>query len=764
MALAKHAFGAPRRSGVRQLTWLCTVAVFSAPICTAGLLAADADQPAAQADKADDKAKEPIAAEKPVGRAQAATPGKGYLIRVNLPITEGTDLRVRRAVTQLLGTLDPNGPRPVLVIELWPGQVEGGAGSDFFRASSLAKFLSRDLRDLASRVKTVAYIPKTIKGHAVLVAMACEEIVMAPDAEIGDAGIDEAVISPFVRSGYKEVADSRSTIPVAIALGMLDRNLKVLKVTTEVGTEYVLEDDLEKVKKDRTVLNLEELKPRPLLVDGRRARQELGFVSYLVEDRAGLAQALKLSPDSLQDNPALAGGWKPVQVNLRRPITLTTVNRVQKQIEDSIRTGDVNLVILQIDSDGGSYDLSLRLAAFLAQLDSSQVRTVAYIPERARSDAALIALACDQIVAGPEAKIGGEGAGTLRPGDIPLAVRSLRDALKGERARNWSVPAAMIDPELKVYRFTQKSTGLVAYMCDEELAQQADPNAWTKGELITAPSGPLQISGRKAEEMGLVWKLIDSPEQLKEVYNLDHDLAPLSPGWADFLIDALTSEGARMVLLIMLFVGVYLELHTPGVGVGGFVALLAAILYFWSQHLQGNPVMLEILLFLAGLLCLAIEIFVIPGMAIFGLGGGLLIIASLVLASQTFVIPTNNYQLSKLRDSMLVLGGAAVGSVLAAAALRRFLPHAPVFNRMMLTPPSGDELEALAVRESLIDLAHLIGQQGVATTRLVPSGKARFGDQQVDVIADGEAIDRGTSVTVIDVSGSRVVVRAARDA
>jgi membrane-bound serine protease (ClpP class) len=214
----------------------------------------------------------------------------------------------------------------------------------------------------------------------------------------------------------------------------------------------------------------------------------------------------------------------------------------------------------------------------------------------------------------------------------------------------------------------------------------------------------------------------------------------------------------------MLFVGVYLELHTPGVGVGGFVALLAAILYFWSQHLQGNPVMLEILLFLAGLLCLAIEIFVIPGMAIFGLGGGLLIIASLVLASQTFVIPTNNYQLSKLRDSMLVLGGAAVGSVLAAAALRRFLPHAPVFNRMMLTPPSGDELEALAVRESLVDLAHLLGQQGVANTRLVPSGKARFGDQLVDVIADGEAIDRGTPVVVIDVSGSRVVVRAARDA
>ena len=63
----------------------------------------------------------------------------------------------------------------------------------------------------------------------------------------------------------------------------------------------------------------------------------------------------------------------------------------------------------------------------------------------------------------------------------------------------------------------------------KKLAQQADPKAWTQGELMTGASGPLQVSGRKAEEMGLVWKLIDSPEQLKEVYNLDHDLAPFRP-------------------------------------------------------------------------------------------------------------------------------------------------------------------------------------------------------------------------------------------
>ncbi len=544
---------------------------------------------------------------------------------------------------------------------------------------------------------------------------------------------------------------------------MLDRNLKVLKVTTEVGTEYVLDDQLDDLKKRRVVQQVEELKPRPLLVDGRRARQELGFVSYLAEDRADVARALKISADSLQDNPSLAGGWRPVQVDLKRPITSTTVNRVQKLIEDQIRSNDVNLVVLFIDSEGGSYDNALRLVNFLTELDSSQVRTVAYVPRIARGDAALIALACDQLVVGPKAKIGGEGADALKPDDRTMDVTVLRKALKKSKSRSWSLPAAMIDPELKVYRYTNPTTNATGYFCKEELEAQRDPGAWRQGELITSGNGPLQLSGQRAEQLGLAWKVVDSFEQFKQAYGLERNPAMVEPGWVDFLIDALTSEGARMFLLIMIFVGVYLEVHSPGVGIGGFVAMLSALLYFWAQHLQGNPVALQLLLFFAGILCVALEIFVLPGFAIFGLGGGLMVIASLILASQTFVIPANEYQLEKLRNTLLVLGGAAVGSVIAAAVMRRFLPSVPVFNRMMLAPPSSEEMEVISQREALADFQHLLGATGIATTRLVLSGKARIGDQLVDVMADGEAIDRGTPITVVEVTGSRVVVRAVRD-
>jgi membrane-bound serine protease (ClpP class) len=158
-----------------------------------------------------------------------------------------------------------------------------------------------------------------------------------------------------------------------------------------------------------------------------------------------------------------------------------------------------------------------------------------------------------------------------------------------------------------------------------------------------------------------------------------------------------------------------------------------------------------------------IEVFVLPGigMGIFALGGGLMVIVSLVLASQTFIVPHSNYELRQMTNSLLVVGGAVVGTVAAIAGLRRWLPHAPVFNRMLLEPPSPEEVEYLEERESLVNFEHLLGRTGTAVTRLAPSGKAQFDDELVDVITAGEFVDRDSPVVVIEVRGNRVVVAGA---
>ena len=48
-----------------------------------------------------------------------------------------------------------------------------------------------------------------------------------------------------MRSGYREIANRRRTIPGEVALGMLDKNVEVLKVETEVSPEFVLRSELD---------------------------------------------------------------------------------------------------------------------------------------------------------------------------------------------------------------------------------------------------------------------------------------------------------------------------------------------------------------------------------------------------------------------------------------------------------------------------------------------------------------------------------------
>jgi membrane-bound ClpP family serine protease len=224
------------------------------------------------------------------------------------------------------------------------------------------------------------------------------------------------------------------------------------------------------------------------------------------------------------------------------------------------------------------------------------------------------------------------------------------------------------------------------------------------------------------------------------------------------LIEALADPRWAAVLLFVACFALMTEAMSPGIGVPGFVAALCFSLFFWSQFLQGTAGWLEVTLFLLGASCLALEIFVLPGFGVFGLGGAALVIASVVLASQTFVIPETSEELAQLPQSLgqLFLGG--MGLVAALVIMRRILPRTRVYKRLVLAPPEGDELADRENRESLVQLIHLVGKRGVTLTRLVPAGKVRFGDEVVNVLSRAGMIEAGADVLVVEVTGNRVIV------
>lgn len=683
--------------------------------------------------------------------ADAAPPRRaGRLVRVSAPISDSVEKRARRTITKFLEQARRAGQQPLIVLEILPGQ------NDFGKALDLARFLNSDA---LAGARTVAYAPGNLTGHSLLLALACDGIVLGPESQIGNAGADEPQITPDMRSVYAEMAGSRKTVPVDLALGLLDPALEVLAVETELSREFVLAQRLEEVKNQRAVQSTKVIirAGEPGLFTAPQAR-ELGIVSLLADDRTALARALGLSREAMEEDPSLGEGWRTVRLALKGELAPGVVRRLMRTLDEEFRRRDVNLVVVDIDSRGGSLTDSLTLANYLAELDPTRRRTVAYVATEARGEAALVALACDHIVMQSGAVLGGVGDFPLS--DEETSAAAVTAAQIAERkGRNKALAQAIASPDAKVFRYTRTTDGLVEFFTVEDAAQQANPDQWRQGPPVGEPGERLQLAADKALDYGVARHVVNDFAEFKQQYNLERDPVLAQPSWVDNLAEALNTFAGSLTLLTLAFVALYIEMHTPGIGIAGLTALLCFLLYFWSNFFGGNADWLEVLMFLAGAACLTVELFILPGFGLFGLAGGALMLGSLVLASQSFFLPHNAYQLHQLRNSMVTVGGAILATGCAAYLLRRVLFSTPLFGHVVLEPPRGAERQEIAERESLGRHEHLVGQQGTVVTPLRPAGKIRVGDEVVDVVADGEIIDVGGTVEVVSARGNHVVVR-----
>ena len=89
-----------------------------------------------------------------------------------------------------------------------------------------------------------------------------------------------------------------------------------------------------------------------------------------------------------------------------------------------------------------------------------------------------------------------------------------------------------------------------------------------------------------------------------------------------------------------------------------------------------------------------------------------------------------------------------------ALILARFLPKTTLFHQLVSQTASGvTSVAALEAQQNA-----RIGQTGVAISPLCPGGKARFGDELLDVITRGEMVEKGRPVKIIGHSGPNAVV------
>lgn len=246
-----------------------------------------------------------------------------------------------------------------------------------------------------------------------------------------------------------------------------------------------------------------------------------------------------------------------------------------------------------------------------------------------------------------------------------------------------------------------------------------------------------------------------------------HDVKPLG-------MEAFAQWVQRFSLLLIVFgiAGAYAEMQAPGFGVPGVISLLAFGLFFFGNYAAGNLAGYELaVLLVIGLILIGIEIFVLPGTVIPGVVGAVLVLASIAMAMVDRVNFEYTWKGLPGADTWgAVLGNAAstmvmglVGAVVLILLVMRFLPESKAGSWMILKEaiPSGASIPSDGSdgeRESVEERRSYIGLTGEATTDLRPAGKGRFGDLYLDIISDGEFIDRGTKLKVVKHEGSRVVV------
>ena len=171
--------------------------------------------------------------------------------------------------------------------------------------------IAGQLRDLGF-AHTVAYVPKEALSGAAIVALGCDDIIMAPTALIGDAGpifLDEG--SLFKHAPEKIVSDLAQKVrglaaakirPPALAEAMVDKSLQVLRVKNkQTGKESCMskrEIDAEANPGQwETVAGIPESgNDRFLELNGRRA-MELGLVQGLAASREDFKERYKLSAE-----------------------------------------------------------------------------------------------------------------------------------------------------------------------------------------------------------------------------------------------------------------------------------------------------------------------------------------------------------------------------------------------------------------------------------------------------------------------------------
>lgn len=701
---------------------------------------------------------------------------EGLFVTVPNPITTEAVTRIKK---QIQSRLDPQNPRAkpeVIVFDFNPGD-KPAATADYGECYNLAEFITK----LRATVTTVAFIHEKVSGHTVLPVLACKELVMSQTGQLGPV-VTETVpaLNQNKQDAYRETLEAFNKQGLlAVVQKMFDPGVKLVKgVNRQNGAvQFANAADEADLKQ------LAGAQPVKGVVDGQlatypaRLARDVGLCTVIADTRREVGEVYGLSPtvsrdDPLQGDIPVVYSWK-----LTKEVDGSMRESVNRVIRD-VRQKGGNVLILEIDCPGTDLSAARALAEDLIKAqnpdgDERPLQIIAFIPGTASPAGSVIAFGCSDIVmyrprpdAGgdaQEAEIGdfSKFLQSARPADAAAELESIR-RLANDRGYPGILIDGMFNKQLEILRVTGKTDRRLRKLMTREEFEK-NKSDWNEDKTIK-PGGEkgqlLKLNATAAWENGLARFLVDG-NTIKDVttaYGYPEAKDP-DPGWLDKFAEFLRLPVVTVLLVVIGFTGLILELKVPGLTVPGIIAALCFILVFWSQsRFSGQTFVLALLLFLLGLVLVGLEIFVLPGFGAPGIFGILCMLAGLGLVTLDR-IPETSGEWTNLGLKVVYYLLAMVGALMLSFFIARFLPKLPGANRLVLDAPTQTAATAAEVLPGAVEAAELLGAIGTANTPLRPAGVVKFGDKFVDVVSDGGFIPAGTRVQVIQVEGTRIVVK-----
>lgn len=422
---------------------------------------------------------------------------------------------------------------------------------------------------------------------------------------------------------------------------------------------------------------------------------------------------------------------KPLVFHLRiNDVIDPRTNRYSELGLEKAKELDADYVILELDTYGGALNDADDIRTRILNYDRP---IYTFINKDAASAGALISIACDSIYMAKGSSIGAATVvtqdGAAAPDKYQSYMRSIMRSTAEAKGRDPRMAEAMVDEDI----------GL------DSIA--------TEGKILT-------LSTSEAIKFGFCEAEVNNIDDIMKRSGVtDYELREFKLGATEKIIALFLNPFVSGILILIIIGGIYFELQTPGVGFPILASLVAVILYFVPNYLNGLAENWEIILFVVGLILIGLEVFVIPGFGVAGVLGLICTLGSLVLV----MLNNDMFDFSFVTDQQIFVSVTTVLAGMMGAIIVMFfggarLLNSNVFKRIALQDVQDAEQ---GFTSTFYKAKSMVGKKGKAYTRLRPSGKVEIDDEIYDAFTRGNFIDEGVEVIVISDEGTSLKVKEA---